>query len=227
MKKLKFIASLLLAISVLTLNSVGVNAQWKQDPNGWWNTEGNSWTVGWKEIDSKWYYFNSDGYMAHDTTIDGYKIGSDGAWIQSTQNVSADSEKDEKTAENYLENQGYKIITRRGKTSEYILEKNMLWGSSGNYAEVWGVQRVEPDKYFGKQITGYNFIVKNNPLEKIYNVNTNVYVMVSGGQVIGGTSFPDGNFVGGCYSLDGKTLEEVTGLSFQQWCDNWKKRYSF
>ncbi|EHI99512.1 cell wall binding repeat-containing protein [Clostridium sp. DL-VIII] len=226
MKKLKLIASSLLVMSVLTLNSVGVNAKWKQDSNGWWNTEGNSWTVGWKEIDGKWYYFNSDGYMEHDTTIDGYKIGSDGAWIQSTQNVSADSEKDEKTAENYLADQGYKIITSRGKTSEYILEKNMLWGSSGDYSEVWGVQRVEPDKYFGKQIIGYNFIVKNHPLEKIYNVNTNVYVLISDGQIIGGTSFPDGDFVGGCYSLDGKTLEEITGLSYEQWCDNWKKKYA-
>jgi hypothetical protein len=68
--------------------------------------------------------------------------------------------------------------------------------------------------------------VKNHPLEKIYNVNTNVYALVSDGQVIGGTSFPDGDFVGGCYSLDGKTLEEVTGLSYQEWCSEWAKKYA-
>lgn len=31
---------------------------------------------------SKWYYFNEDGTMAHDTIVDGCKLGSDGAWIR-------------------------------------------------------------------------------------------------------------------------------------------------
>jgi len=85
MKKLKLtkiIASTLVVASVLTLNPIGASASWRQDSNGWWNTEGNSWSVGWREIDGKWYYFNSNGYMTHDTIIDGYKLGSDGAWIQ-------------------------------------------------------------------------------------------------------------------------------------------------
>lgn len=38
--------------------------------------------VGWIKINGKMYYFNSDGSMAVDTTIGGYNIGSDGAWIQ-------------------------------------------------------------------------------------------------------------------------------------------------
>lgn len=36
----------------------------------------------WQKVDGKWYYFNQDGLMAADTTIQGYKIGPDGAWIQ-------------------------------------------------------------------------------------------------------------------------------------------------
>lgn len=35
--------------------------------------------TGWISSAGKWYYFNKDGTMAHDTTIDGYKLGSDGA----------------------------------------------------------------------------------------------------------------------------------------------------
>jgi glucan-binding YG repeat protein len=34
---------------------------------------------GWALIDSKWYYFYSNGAMAQNVTIDGYKIGTDGA----------------------------------------------------------------------------------------------------------------------------------------------------
>lgn len=84
----KIIVSLLIVASMSILNPIGASAEWEQDSNGWWNKEGNSWSVGWKQIDGKWYYFNTDGYMVHDTTIDGYTIGSDGAWIESTQNSS-------------------------------------------------------------------------------------------------------------------------------------------
>lgn len=38
---------------------------------------------GWKQIDGKWYFFNNDGLLAvNTTTLDGYKVGADGAWIQ-------------------------------------------------------------------------------------------------------------------------------------------------
>lgn len=102
LKLSKVIMSLFVVVSVFTLNQIGVDAEWKQDSNGWWNTEGSSYSVGWKEIDGKCYYFgqdgymktgwikydgksyylNSDGSMAHDTTIDGLTVGSDGAWNQ-------------------------------------------------------------------------------------------------------------------------------------------------
>ncbi|MGN0143698.1 MAG: cadherin-like beta sandwich domain-containing protein [Clostridium sp.] len=38
--------------------------------------------TGWVEVSGKWYYLNSDGSMASNTTISGYKLGSDGAWIK-------------------------------------------------------------------------------------------------------------------------------------------------
>ncbi|NAS19009.1 hypothetical protein GND98_014300 [Clostridium butyricum] len=37
---------------------------------------------GWKQIDGKWYYFDSEGKMVKNTTVNGYKIGADGVWIQ-------------------------------------------------------------------------------------------------------------------------------------------------
>lgn len=85
MKKLKLIrliASLMIIGSVFAINPIAANAEWKSDNTGWWYEEGESWVTGWKNLNGKWYYFNSNGYMAHDTEIDGYKLGSDGAWIQ-------------------------------------------------------------------------------------------------------------------------------------------------
>lgn len=51
------------------------------------NDDGTYATSGWKWIDgntdgvSECYYFDNNGYLISDTTIDGYQINSDGAWI--------------------------------------------------------------------------------------------------------------------------------------------------
>jgi hypothetical protein len=49
--------------------------------------------------------------------------------------------------------------------------------------------------------------------------------MVSEGKVIGGYSRISSNILINYRSLDGKTLEEVKGLSFEQWDEKWKKEY--
>lgn len=80
-KLTKVIAGSLVVASVLALNPIGASAEWKQDSDGWLYSEGNSYAEGWREIDGKYYYFYPDGYMAKATTIDGYYVGADGAWI--------------------------------------------------------------------------------------------------------------------------------------------------
>lgn len=57
--------------------------QWKSDGNGWWYEDGGWYPVNeWLKIDGYWYYFKTDGYMASNEYIDGYWMGSDGAWVQ-------------------------------------------------------------------------------------------------------------------------------------------------
>jgi glucan-binding YG repeat protein/lysophospholipase L1-like esterase len=43
---------------------------------------GGAMVTDWQKIDGKWYYFTPKGLMAANTTIQGYKLGPDGAWIQ-------------------------------------------------------------------------------------------------------------------------------------------------
>ncbi|OOM68611.1 hypothetical protein [Clostridium sp. BL-8] len=97
MKKIKKIISiLLLVLSILVLNLISAHAEWQQSNNGWWYSEGSSYAIGWKLIDGNWYYFYSNGYMAHDTIIDNCYLNSSGAWIQNkvNSNYNTDSNYD-------------------------------------------------------------------------------------------------------------------------------------
>ncbi len=137
---------------------------------------------------------------------------------------------DEKTAEDFVNSKGYSITARRGQVEKYVLEKDKLYGGTKTmpYQQCWGVQTVEPDKYFGKEIVVYGFTVKDHPMQKKdknAKNGVNVYVMLSEGNIIGGYSYPNANVSGAFSSIEGKTIEEITGLSFQQWQDNWKKKY--
>jgi len=87
----RILASFVTLITLLALNPIAVHAEWKSNNVGWWYTEGNSYDTNWKQIDGNWYYFYSDGYMAHDTTIDGCYLNSNGAWTTSGTNTSYSS----------------------------------------------------------------------------------------------------------------------------------------
>ncbi|WP_026888672.1 PsbP-related protein [Clostridium beijerinckii] len=76
----KLIAGSLIAVSVLAITPIGASAVWKNDSTGWWYTEGDSYSTGWKKIEGKWYYFYASGYMAKSTVIDGYILSNNGDW---------------------------------------------------------------------------------------------------------------------------------------------------
>lgn len=63
LKLRKIVAAALTVAAISTVSSVGASAAWKQNSTGWWNTEGNSYSIGLRLIDGKWYYFDSNGYM--------------------------------------------------------------------------------------------------------------------------------------------------------------------
>lgn len=91
----KLVVSFVALLSLVAINPVSANAEWKSNTSGWWYTEGSSWAIGWTYIDGNWYYFYSDGYMAHDCWIGNYYLNSNGAWTtavpSSTSNTTATS----------------------------------------------------------------------------------------------------------------------------------------
>ncbi|WP_294394445.1 cadherin-like beta sandwich domain-containing protein [uncultured Clostridium sp.] len=57
---------------------------WQHLGSSWYylDSEGKMQTGWFKDSDGKWYYLYDSGAMAANTIIDGYKLGSDGAWIK-------------------------------------------------------------------------------------------------------------------------------------------------
>lgn len=69
--------------AVTPLNSVKEESKWVQDENGnWYWYENNSYVTGWKLIQSKYYYFDSNGVMQANKWIGNYYVGSDGAMVK-------------------------------------------------------------------------------------------------------------------------------------------------
>lgn len=56
--------------------------------------------------------------------------------------------------------------------------------------------------------------------------HTNIFIIFSDGKVVGGYSFPNEKLYGSVYSLNGEMVEEVAELSFQQWEENWDRKYN-
>lgn len=62
----------------------GAVGAWKSDSYGWWFQDSSGWypKSKWQKINSKYYYFNSNGYMDYNEYRDGCWLGSDGAWLE-------------------------------------------------------------------------------------------------------------------------------------------------
>ncbi len=81
----------LLIITTLLVLSTSFSAfagSWEEDSKGWWykNDDGSYPRSTWFTFATtgKQYYFNNEGYLlVNTTTPDGYKVGSDGAYLES------------------------------------------------------------------------------------------------------------------------------------------------
>ena len=95
-----------LALTVIPAGAAyaGRVGEWRHNSRGWWyrETDGRypagtwkkiegSWyyfnpdkymATGWKKVEGKWYYLGGDGAMRLNTSVDGYTLGADGAWIE-------------------------------------------------------------------------------------------------------------------------------------------------
>ena len=165
------VAFTITSATLLTILPISANAAWKQDSKGWWNTEGASYSIGWKKIDSKWYYFDQSGYMDHNTIVDGYYIDSKGSavvvkigdmpikipsnWVKSDKQKLNHYVIDGKATLNYET-----IDTFGGSESSFI--NGMKYAITKSSSEV----QVSEKNYNGKNVTIFQYTITINSVAK-------------------------------------------------------------
>ncbi len=129
----------------------------------------------------------------------------------------------------FLTEQGYEIIRQEDPVYEHKLTREDL--TQLPHQMYWSVQSVDAAVYIGKMIYTTKFYVTNHPLERAPSNpqdQTIVCVMQTENEVIGGYSLPDLDSPtdGGVYSLDGRTLEEFSGMNYGTWKRQWDEKYN-
>ncbi|WP_010252836.1 hypothetical protein [Acetivibrio cellulolyticus] len=130
----------------------------------------------------------------------------------------------------YLESKGYILLTDIKKVDSKTISKDDLKGSFINGLK-WSVQSFTPEKIIGKNVEYYCVDVKNHPLDKYLeheDESIKVTIMKTDDKIIGGYSsinFKEIRYGANIYSIDGRTLEEFTGLDFQTWRESWDRKY--
>ena len=134
----------------------------------------------------------------------------------------------EKAAIELIEEKGYTVAALGGKSEAYVLDQDHL--AQGKYSLIWGIQDLNPEKYIGKLVETYEFLVEDHPLLLEWDDKGNrikLWVLSVEGEIIGGYTFSDYDEIhyGDVYSLEGETLEKVTEMRFQAWRKDWEEKY--
>ncbi|MBU9711717.1 DUF4830 domain-containing protein [Evansella tamaricis] len=142
----------------------------------------------------------------------------------------------------FIEAQGYNVLNYKGNLYSYALSDQVSSAYESNLQKVhvrktWQVQETELEEFRDSQIVEETFLIENHPLDNwkseggSYESTGKTYanVLISDGEVIGGTSSPAlketpaGNAQ---FSLDGKTFEDIhPNVEWREWADYWTEKY--
>lgn len=190
MKK-SLLLSIIAIIFTFAMCFTKADASWFKDGKGWWNSEDNGYSIGWRYLDNKWYFFNNEGYMvtgwlltdskwyyfyedgsmARATTIGEYYLDNEGAWVEpevSNCNIIDDDTIKETIFNNLSDNEKKRITDyKSGTIFKIILEE--------------GDGTINDKSYIGKEIYLVDFpVIPKGSID-----NTIIYVSIDKLQVIG------------------------------------------
>ncbi len=162
----KLVSSLLIVASVMAMTPLGVSAAWKSDSTGWWYTEANAYSTGWKQIDGFWYYFDNNGYMKTGWLQDSgkwYYLDDGGAML--TGKVSVDG------TIYQFSNAGNWIDTSENKTKDSVSKNNVVSRKPSEEK-----LKVTSDcSWFEENGNKYFKLTGNEYAKKEYSIDDNIY----------------------------------------------------
>lgn len=180
---------MLIAIScILLINTAIISqaAEWKQDNTGWWyqNDDGSYPINEWKWIDKnndgleESYYFDRNGYLSMNISIDGYQVNSEGAWIVDnivqTQSINLLNDKKEFSIPMFTD-ANPELVSREIPLDDYAYAYDMSGYQSRNISSVMASYSIYMKKL------GYVVDIDNAEVD-----HTGIYVPI----------LKDGNIVG-------------------------------
>lgn len=192
---------ILSAALTLSLSSVALAGQWKQNDTGWWWAEDDGsypqntwlWLDGNQDGNSECYYFDSNGYLAVNTTIDGWQVDSNGCWIQNGQvQVSAASPADP----------AFLTLKAATERSQASLEQ----GIDANY--VMNMDMTIYDTPISVSVSGAMKMTNPNNADMKYLMDMNIHML---GETMAMRTFYTNDYL--YMDMDGQKMKAYTPLS--------------
>ncbi|WP_050816299.1 hypothetical protein [Clostridium sp. DL-VIII] len=171
---------------------------WIQDSGKWYylGSDGKM-QVGWIQDGGNWYYLNGDGSMAHDTTVGGYYLGSNGAWTTASASSSSGSATGISYDElkNRMESLGF--IDKEYYTASDIGEdsgaygwywKNTMCGTASVYDNGGFIVQLRKNnsEFHSAVVQIFNYLLptQGNELDKILSTNPQNETLTMDGRTV-------------------------------------------
>ena len=159
-KSKKAIALMLAALMTVGSGMTTFAGQWEQTGSDWKYMQDNGTyaTNGWQWIDGKSYYFDANGIMAKNTTVDGYTVNADGQWVVDGVVQTQGSTSGDSTGTSVNHNAGYDPAhPLAGKIDEWNLRLpyNMVGPMYICNSNVQAMLTGQMDQYFAEPVGYY------------------------------------------------------------------------
>ncbi|WP_313121075.1 hypothetical protein [Proteiniclasticum ruminis] len=129
-----------------------------------------------------------------------------------------------------IKEMGYEIIEYEDEVFPFEIRSKEEEYKDISRAIFWEIQEFDISNYEGKTIDYHIFRVAGHPIEKSVNnaESTEIRLGVIDDVIVGGFSSPykkGETYLGGPATIDGRSLEQLTDMTYIEWFNSWRDKY--